>query len=169
MTREYFLKTARLGLGRWTEGDAELARSLWGDPRVSEWIGGPFSEEQVQKRLHREIVAMTDHGMQYWPCFLLEDGDLVGCAGLRPYRDGLPELGFHFRPQYHKKGLAREAADAVIAYAFESLALPGIFAGHHPDNNASQRLLLKLGFRYLYEEIYPPTGLINPLYWLQKP
>jgi ribosomal-protein-alanine N-acetyltransferase len=169
MTREYFLTTARLAFGYWSVGDETLALALWGDPKVTAWIGGPFSREQVYARLHSEIVTMTAHGIQYWPCFLREDGDLAGCAGLRPYREGILELGFHFRPAFHGRGLAEEAARAVIAYAFETLAARTLFAGHHPDNAASKRLLLKLGFRYTHREIYPPTGMLNPAYLLQKP
>jgi RimJ/RimL family protein N-acetyltransferase len=169
MMREYFLTTARLGFGRWSADDENLALSLWGDSRVSAWIGGPFSHEQVCSRLRSEIATMAAHAMQYWPCFLLEDGELAGCAGLRPYRDGIPELGFHFRPQFHGRGLGEEAARAVVAYAFESLAVESLFAGHHPYNAASQRLLTKLGFRYTHQEIYPPTGLLNPSYVLHKP
>ena len=168
MTREYFLTTARLAFGHWNEGDETLALSLWGDPAVTAWIGGPFSREQVGARLQNEIVTMTAHGIQYWPCFSLEGGELAGCAGLRPYREGVLELGFHFRPQFHGRGLGEEAARAVIDYAFQSLAVRSLFAGHHPDNAASRRLLMKLGFRYTHEEIYPPTGLLNPAYLLEK-
>jgi RimJ/RimL family protein N-acetyltransferase len=169
MTRDYFLTTARLGFGQWGEDDEALAMSLWGDPRVTQWLGGPFSREQVCGRLKAEIATMTAHGMQYWPCFLLKDGQLAGCAGLRPYRDGMPELGFHFRPQFHGRGLGEEAARSVIAHAFATPAVTSLFAGHHPDNAASERLLRKLGFSYTHDEIYPPTGLLNPAYRLQKP
>jgi [ribosomal protein S5]-alanine N-acetyltransferase len=169
MTRSFFLQSTRLGFGHWEEGDEPLAMSLWGDPRVTQWISGPLSPEQVRARLKTEIAIMTAHGMQYWPCFQLQDGELAGCAGLRPYREGIPELGFHFRPQYQGVGLGEEAARAVIAYAFDTLTVTSIFAGHHPDNAASKRLLLKLGFRYTHDEIYPPTGLLNPAYRLQKP
>jgi RimJ/RimL family protein N-acetyltransferase len=168
MTREYFLTTARLGFGHWNQADEALALSLWGDARVSVWLGGPFSHDQVAARLKSEIVTSTAYKMQYWPCFLLEGGELAGCAGLRPYREGIPELGFHFRPQFHGRGLGEEAARAVIGYAFETLAVQSLFAGHHPDNAASKRLLIKLGFRYTHQEIYPPTGLLNPAYLLQK-
>jgi [ribosomal protein S5]-alanine N-acetyltransferase len=169
MTRSYFLTTARLGFGHWSEGDDDLAQSLWGDSRVTAFLGGPFTREQVSARLRNEIVTMAGFGMQYWPCFLLEGGELTGCAGLRPYRAGIPELGFHFRPQFHGRGFAEEAARAAITYAFETLAVQSLFAGHHPDNAASKRLLTKLGFLYTHEEIYPPTGLLNPAYLLLSP
>jgi ribosomal-protein-alanine N-acetyltransferase len=170
-SRPHFLTTDRLGFSYWHEDDLALAMTLWGDPRVSAFIGGPFTEEEVSTRLAREIEMLLARKVQYWPVFLLQDGELAGCAGLRPYRNDehVLELGFHFRPQYWGQGIAQEAARAMIAFAFEILDLKALFAGHHPENIASERLLRKLGFRYTHQEIYPPTGLLNPAYLLINP
>jgi [ribosomal protein S5]-alanine N-acetyltransferase len=170
-SRSYFLTTDRLGFSHWNEDDFALAMTLWGDPRVSALIGGPFAEEEVHARLAREIEMLPVHKVQYWPVFLLQNGELAGCAGLRPYGKGeqVLELGFHLRPAYWGQGIAQEAARAVIAFAFGTLRLKALFAGHHPENTASERLLKKLGFRYTHQEIYPPTGLLNPAYLLMNP
>jgi ribosomal-protein-alanine N-acetyltransferase len=79
---------------------------------------------------------ITIYKVQYWPLFLLENNDPVGCVGLRPYtKEGrVLELGFHLRPNYWGQGLAHEAANAVITFAFETLDIPSLFAGHHPAN-----------------------------------
>jgi [ribosomal protein S5]-alanine N-acetyltransferase len=131
-------------------------------------IGGPFSQDEVQARLNSEIATMSEHGVQYWPILLIADDDFVGCAGLRPYKlEGkIYELGFHLRSAFWHKGLAEEAARAVIAYAFTQLRVNALFAGHHPANEASRHILQKLGFRYTHDELYPPTGLLNPSYFL---
>ncbi len=166
--RSYFLRTERLGFGRWTLDDLPLAIALWGDPEVTRLLGGPFSEERIKERLSREIDTMTRAGVQYWPIFWIETGDFVGCAGVRPYKPEarILELGFHLRPAYWGKGLAAEAGSAVIKFAFTELGSAGLFAGHHPLNLASQRVLEKLGFQQTYEELYPPTGLMHPSYLL---
>jgi [ribosomal protein S5]-alanine N-acetyltransferase len=170
-SRPYFLTTDRLGFSYWHEDDFALAMTLWGDPRVSAWIGGPFTEEEVSTRLAREIELLLARKVQYWPVFLLQDEELAGCAGLRPYGNDehVLELGFHFRPQYWGQVIAQEAAQAVIAFAFNTLDLKALFAGHHPENTASERLLRKLGFRFTHQEIYPPTGLLEPAYLLTSP
>jgi [ribosomal protein S5]-alanine N-acetyltransferase len=169
--RDYFLMTNRLGFGTWEKDDLALAMALWGDPSVSEFIGGPFATDAVRARLDREIETMIAYGVQYWPVFLLENGELAGCAGLRPYGEekDILELGFHFRPHYWGTGLAQEAARAVIDFAFATLAVKHLFAGHHPNNIASRRLLKKLGFCFTHEEIYPPTGQLEPAYLLTNP
>ena len=131
-------------------------------------IGGPFPPERVRERLAREIATQAEHGVQYWPLFLLADGGHAGCCGLRPYktREKIYEIGFHLRPAYWGRGYAAEAARAVQAYAFDRLGAAALFAGHHPANEASRRLLGKLGFRYTHDEFYPPTGLNHPSYLL---
>lgn len=95
----------------------------------------------------------------------------MGCAGLRPYQAAGPvhELGFHIRRAFWGRGLAEEAASAVIRYAFSTLGASGLFAGHHPENAASRRILEKLGFRYTHQDFYPPTGLLHPCYSLAAP
>lgn len=168
-SRSYFLTSARLGFGHWRQDDLALAMTLWGDSRVSALIGGPFTAEQVAARLSHEIETLSACKVQYWPIFLLRDHQLAGCAGLRPYAEDVLELGFHLRPEYWGQGLAEEAARAVIAFAFETLGVKSLFAGHHPDNAASEHVLRKLGFRFTHEEIYPTMGLLNPAYLLANP
>jgi [ribosomal protein S5]-alanine N-acetyltransferase len=162
----YFLQSERLGFRTWSEADCDLAMGLWGDPEVTRLIGGPFSEEQVRERLSREIATMQSHGIQYWPIFLLATGEHVGCCGLRPYRvdEGTYEIGVHLRRAFWGQGYAPEATQAVTAYAFTTLGVKALFAGHNPANEASRRVLEKLGFRYTHDEYYPPTGLDHPSY-----
>jgi len=164
----YFLNTSRLGFRVWTHLDLPLALALWTNPQVTRFLGGPFSPRQVEERLRREIALQETAGVQYWPIFQRSTGAHVGCAGLRPYNpaSAIYELGFHLLPASWGKGLATEAARAVIDHAFNTVAARGLFAGHHPDNAASRRVLEKLGFRYTHNEIYPPTGLMNPSYYL---
>jgi len=98
----YFLKSTRLGFRCWTNDDLPLARELWGDLQVTRFFGGPFSDEEIARRLEREIARMTTYKFQYWPIYLLSDNEHVGCCGLRPYRleDEIHELGFHLRPKH---------------------------------------------------------------------
>jgi len=171
MLDRYFLVSSRLGFRAWSQADLPLARSLWGNPAVTKFIGGPFSGQQIQDRLSQEIETCKTYGVQYWPVFLLEDGGYVGCAGLRPHAGppGILELGIHIRPEFWHHGLAEEAARAVIDFGFSKLAASALFAGHHPENESSRRLLIKLGFRFTHEELYAPTGRLHPSHLLMRP
>lgn len=168
---DYFLRSARLGFRCWSRDDLPLALALWGDHRVTQFIGGPFSPEQIEHRLTKENDMLQEHHFQYWPVFLLSDGQHVGCAGLRPYRpaEKIHELGFHLRPEFWGQGLAEEAARAVMAYAFETLNAKALSAGHHPANASSRHILEKLGFHFTHEEFYAPCGSQIPYYLLASP
>lgn len=167
-TNKYFLVTSRLGFRSWREDDLPLALGLWGDYEVTKLIDarGPLTTNQVQDRLIKEIAAEKEHGVQYWPVFLLTTDEHVGCCGLRPYdlTKKIYEIGFHIRSTHWRRGYAAEAARAVMKYAFDTLKACALFAGHHPKNEASRILLEKLGFCYTHDEYYPPTGLKHPSY-----
>jgi RimJ/RimL family protein N-acetyltransferase len=150
--------------------DMPLAMELWGDVRVTGLFGGPHSESRVRERLKTEMRQADATGAQYWPVFLLMTAEHVGCAGLQPCpgRKNTLELGYHLRPDFWGKGFATEASRVVIEYGFDRLGLDAIFAGHPPSHAASRNVLVKLGFRYVGEEFYPPSGVVEPAYLLSK-
>ena len=167
--RACFMRTERLGFGHWSADDFPLALELWGDPQVTRLFGGPFDEAQVRARLDREIANQRELGFQYWPVFRLWDGAHVGCAGLRPYdRPDVLETGFHLRPAFWREGFGREAARAVVSHAFHLLRIGALFAGHHPRNDASRALLIRLGFECIGTEFYEPTGEVHLSYLLRN-
>lgn len=167
----YFLKTTRVAFRCWRTDDLPFAMALWGDPLVTQYLGGAFSPQQVQERLDTEIANMELHGIQYWPFFLLSSREFVGCCGLKPRQpeQRIYEIGAHLCRPYWGMGLAEEAARAVARYTFETLEASELFAGHHPDNAASRRLLEKAGFTYTHDELYPPTGQMHPGYVMKRP
>ena len=169
MESEYFLISDRLGFRTWREDDLPLAMELWTDARVTGLFGGPYTPEKVRTRLEREMEMQREFGMQYWPVFWLAGGRHVGACGLRPRRveERVPELGYHLRPEFWGQGLAVEAARAAIEFGFGRLGAKAIFAGHHPENAASRRVLLKLGFYFTGDEIFPETGILEPTYRLE--
>ena len=172
-SEQYFLKTNRLGFRQWREDDISNAIGLWGDYEVTKYFDsrGKLSHDEVQERLSKEIMNQKNHGVQYWPVFLLESDVHVGCCGLRPYdlSQKIYEIGFHIRSNQWRRGYAREAALAVIDYAFNALKAKALFAGHNPENTVSQHLVKQLGFGYTHDEFYPPTGLNHPSYLLKGP
>lgn len=130
------------------------------------FIGGPFDEAWVRRRLEEEIAFQRQYGVQYWPAFLGATGEHLGCCGLRPRNlaEGVYEVGFHLRPEYWGQGLATEAAGGALEHAFGIVGARAVFAGHHPDNSASRKTVTKLGLLHTHEELYPPTGRLHLAY-----
>jgi ribosomal-protein-alanine N-acetyltransferase len=85
-----------------------------------------------------------------------EDGRYVGRTGLYPHRteDGVivpgeATLAFYLARPYWGRGIATEAGRAFIEHGFRDLGLKKIYAGMNAANKASQRVIEKLGFRWL--------------------
>ena len=166
---KYLLKSERLGFRWWTAEDLPLAQQLWGDPEVTKYFGGPFSEDEIRRRFKRERARRMVHGFQYWVIELLETGEFVGVCGLRPYRpaEEIIELGFHLRPKFWGRGLATEAARAVVAYGFEKYAPKKLAAAHHPDNLNSKKVIEKVGFVYSHHDPFDELGFAIPYYMIE--
>ena len=172
MRTEYFLITERVGFRKWDNNDFFLAKGLWGDYNVTKLIDarGSLTDEQIMTRLLGEINCEHNYHVQYFPIFLLKTNEHVGCCGLRPYdlNGNIYEIGFHIRTNQWKKGYAYEAAKAIIEFAFTEMKVSSLFAGHNPNNESSGNILNKLGFTYMRDEFYEPTGLNHPSYLLRK-
>lgn len=93
------------------------------------------------------IASQTCHGHALWHVRLAATNTPIGMAGLLK-RDTLdrPDIGYALLPEYVGQGLAREATEAVVAYARSTLGLTRIAAIVNPDNARSIRLLGELGF-----------------------
>lgn len=178
--------TPRIQFRWWDENnedDLRLAKALWGNPRVTALIGGPFNPMQVLNRLAKECKNKTVEGFQYWPMYSASTGKdhqqtFIGVCGLQRYTGetaqshnltNVVEMGFHLLPTFWRQGYATEAATAVLNFAFDTLQVQAVYAGHHPSNVASSGALLKLGFEPVGKEFYPITGLEHPSYLLMRP
>ena len=83
--------------------------NLWGDLEVTKFIDarGKLTREDVKQLLSKEIECDKQFNVQYWPIFLLNTNEHIGCCGLRPYdlAERIYEIGAHILPQHWKKWL----------------------------------------------------------------
>ena len=77
------------------------------------------------------------------------DGSLIGNCGIRrkPGNDWEAELGYELAPEHWGQGYATEAARAMVNFGFGELALDRISSWCIADNEASARVLERLGFK----------------------
>lgn len=82
--------------------------------------------------------------------FRNEDARLVGGVTLGNVRRGVAQtgsVGYWVGEQFQRRGYTSAAVAAVLRHAFDELALNRVEASCMPENDASLRLLLGLGFR----------------------
>jgi RimJ/RimL family protein N-acetyltransferase len=80
-----------------------------------------------------------------------EDRAFIGWCGL-DHRDPArahPVLFYLLHAGYRGRGLATEAAGAVLGYAFGEIGLSQVDGGAAVENVASKRVMEKIGMRYL--------------------
>jgi RimJ/RimL family protein N-acetyltransferase len=96
-------------------------------------------------------------------------GAAIGSCAYKgpPDADGAVEIAYGIDPAYQGRGLAMEAAQALVAYAMHSRQVRVVRAHTRSERKASMRVLTKLGFTCVGEVMDPEDGLV--LRWeLQK-
>ena len=153
--------SARLTFRSWTDGDTALAEALWCDPEVTHFFGGAMTAELVRARLDLERERENSLGMQYWPMFLRDTGEFVGCAGLRPWSmdPQTIEVGVNIMRFAWGLRLGEESLRAVLGYGFDTMRLPVIVAGHGLGHENSKKLLERMGFGYTHKILWGPKEI----------
>ena len=143
------LSTPRLSLRPARSDDLAAVHRLWTSPAVRRFLfdGRVLGEDEVRDFLARSDESFRSRGYGLWLGFEREDPALAAFAALLAPADPSepPSLIYGVRPAGNGRGLATEAARAVLAHAFGALALPRVHADVDAPNAASVRVLEKLG------------------------
>lgn len=122
-----------------------------------------FRAEETMEQYICNQYAFYEYGT--WALVQKETSELVGMAGVSSPDAGifeqyalgkLPEesqwleLGYHIFKPYRKRGYAKEAAEAIMAYAHEVLSAE-LFAVIHEKNQASRAVAESLGMKIVKE------------------
>jgi ribosomal-protein-alanine N-acetyltransferase len=121
--------------------DRDVRRYLLDDRIVSR----DFIDEEITKS--RELMATSGFGM--WSVFPAGQAILIGFCGFRYFHEP-PELQllYGLAPDYWSRGLATEAARAMIRCGFEVNGFGRIIASADAPNTASHRVMEKAGMRF---------------------
>jgi RimJ/RimL family protein N-acetyltransferase len=145
------LETKRLNL-RWLNvHDAPFILELLNDPSFIRFIGDKGVRTLDDARnyiLNGPVASYEKFGFGLNAVDLKDANVPIGICGVLK-RDTLPhpDIGFAFLPAYWNKGYAYEASAAVLEHARNNLNIDRVLAITTPDNDASAKLLVKLGLR----------------------
>ncbi len=126
--------------------------AVWNDPDFVKHVGdrGIRTLDEAREALEEGILSMYSE-LGYGPyCMTLRGSEQrIGVCGLFK-RDNLddPDIGFGLLPPHRRDGFAMEAAVAVLNEARDVLGFERVSAIVSPDNEASVRLIEKLGLAY---------------------
>lgn len=144
------LRTPRLRLRALALADAPEMFRHECDPRVTRYFGrAPVASLAAMEAKIAGIAADVAAGKVInWVLADAATGELIGSACLwhwDPSR-GCAELGYWLAPSRWGRGLVGEALVPVLEFGFARMALACVEARVDPDNVASVRVLIRLGF-----------------------
>lgn len=113
----------------------------------------PTDNTLVGYRLLFDAGPAEPDSTPWWMYHVVRDGEVVGNIGFhgQPAADGAVEIGYDIVKSQWGKGIASTACAEFITIARSAGAIE-IQAATEPDNLASQRVLIKNGFRRLPAE-----------------
>lgn len=144
------LSTARFLLRPPREGDEAALLGLYGNADFMRFAGcEPWPDVGAAsafiERARDGLARMSSVRLG-----IFDGEELVGTCGLLDIdaTHGRAELGYGVSVARWGRGIAKEAACAILDWGFRELALRRVAASVDPDNAASIRVLESLGFRH---------------------
>lgn len=137
--------TSRLRLRALKVDDAPAVFSYASDPEVTRFTLWPAHPNEPYTRGFLQFF--TAPTMLNWAMVLPGSPDAIGMVFLHSLNQHhkKAEIAFNLARSHWNRGVATEAATAILDYAFDALALNRIEATCMPANTASRRVLLKIG------------------------
>lgn len=142
------LSSRRLSLKPVTAADVTAIHRLHSMPETDEYntLGIPGSVAVTT-----DVVNgwLNDVAQQVWCITLKDTREFIGLAAMvfKASRFSSAEIWYKFDVAYWGKGLATEAVEVLLQYAFDDLQLHRVEAGCAVDNIGSARVLEKSGMQ----------------------
>lgn len=147
------LETPRLLLRRLLPADLDDLFALYRDPEVRRYFPeGTLTHAETREELEWFLHGHPEHPeLGLWATIHKPTGRFIGRCGLLPWTiDGQAEVevAYLIAKEYWGQGLATEAAQAIVRYAFEQLRLSRLICLIDRDNLASIRVAQKIGMSF---------------------
>ena len=153
---EAVLETERLFLRKMNMGDYDALYKILADSDIMRHYPYTFDERRVRGWIERNMERYLRDGFGLWAVCLKDNGEMIGDCGLTLQNiegEMLPEIGYHIRRDCQRKGYAKEAAKAVMDWAFRNTDYPALYSYCKYTNEASIRTAEAIGMQF--DKEYP--------------
>jgi RimJ/RimL family protein N-acetyltransferase len=150
------LLTPRLRLEPCHPDHLDGLQAINADPVVMQYITGrPETPQETAAMIARGQARWAQWGYSWWSFIERDSGEVIGAgciqnlrrSGTEPDAECPIEIGWRLRQDRWRRGLAIEAAEAMAAFAFDTLKAPTLYAVCDPNNPASLAVMRRLGMR----------------------
>ncbi len=156
------IETERLLLRPWQKCDLEPYRQMCSDPCVMRWIGDGSTRttDNCREVIQEFTEEWSANGFGPFALETRDDRHFIGFCGLMTPNflpEILPavEIGWRLARPMWGKGLATEAAKAALSFGFDHAGLDRIVSIHQIGNDASARVMTKIGMDFDHETVDP--------------
>lgn len=163
------IQTHRLRLRPLAREDVDPLHRLLTEPGVRKHLldGGIIPREQAASFVETSIASFEAHGYGLWGVMPKDADALVGFCGFWLFHaPPRLELLYGLGEAHWHKGLATEAASAMIQYGFDTLSFARIEASTDAPNCASVSMMERAGMTFWKREL--TNGLDTIYYAIQK-
>ena len=145
------LETDRLVLRELDLDDAAAVYAFRSDEEVARYNSDPpYTSINQARQLIADIRKSYSKKMSLrWGVVLKGESDVIGMCGYNYWNqtDRRGSIGYDLAQPYWHRGIMSEAVRAVVAFGFDQMHLNRIEADCTAENEASARLLRRLGFQ----------------------
>jgi RimJ/RimL family protein N-acetyltransferase len=139
------IATERLDLRPLQPGDAQAFRAMTDEPGITDvvdFLPTPFLLDDAT----RLILGRRDGRDCFWGVWTRDPSVLIGTVGTHLVDADAIEIGYWLATGHHRLGFGSEAVSALLPVLSDAYPHRRILAECRPQNEASWRLLERLGF-----------------------
>ncbi|TYR32866.1 GNAT family N-acetyltransferase [Mesorhizobium microcysteis] len=147
------LETERLVIRNWEDRDRDLFHRINSDDGVMRFFPFRRTRAEADAFLDRIRTENDARGYGFAALELKQTGECLGFAGLHPTDEvparsgGATEIGWRLAPKHWRKGYVTEAAEELLRFGFETLALDEIVSFAVWNNDASTAVMRRIGMK----------------------
>ncbi len=142
------IASERTLLQPFAKADADELLTVFRDPKVRQYLldDSVVSAEWVRDEIVTSDARFARSEGGLWATRLADEPGIIGFVGFRDFFEP-PQLQLLYAllPEHWGQGFATEVAHVVCGYAFDKLGFAEIVAATDIPNEASARVLLRLG------------------------
>jgi RimJ/RimL family protein N-acetyltransferase len=169
------VRTERLTLRAWAKADLDPLAEVFAVEAVWQFpFGRGLTRKETAAFLERQQESWRTRGFGLWAAELRGTAELIGFIGLSVplfLPEVLPavEAGWRIHPRHWRRGLATEGGRASIEQGFAPLGVDRIISIAEPDNEASIRVMRRLGMTEALRTTHPALEVPLSVHEIVRP
>lgn len=164
------IETERLILREMSMEDYDALYAVLADSDIMQHYPYTFDEKRVRGWITKNIERYHVFGFGLWAVTLKETGEMIGDCGITMQSINgqiKPEIGYHIRKDYQRKGYGSEAARASRDWCFRNTPFNIIYSYMEHTNTASYATAIANGMR-LVDEYEDDANTMTKVYAISR-